>query len=83
MIVLIEYDRSHSQLVSKTVFGSDQRPEAQRARLELELRLHRAGIEREVVLLEAEDEASLLQTHERYFKTLEELVAESQAATSR
>jgi hypothetical protein len=83
MIVLIEYDRSRGQLVSKTVFDSDQRPAAQRARLELELRLHRAGIEREVVLLEAEDEASLLQTHERYFKTLEELVAESRAAVER
>lgn len=83
MIFLIEYDRSNSRLVSKTVFETERRTEAQRARLELELQLHRAGIEREVVLLEAEDESRLLQTHERYFKTLEELVAETQGAVER
>lgn len=77
MIFLIEYDRSASRLVSKTIFEPQQRAEAQRARLELELTLQRAGIEREVVLLEAEDESRLMQTHERYFKTIEELAVSS------
>lgn len=73
MISLIEYDRANGVLVSKTLFPSEQRPEAQKARLELEVRLNASGVDHEVVLLEAADEDSLRRTHERYFTAADEL----------
>ena len=73
MIFLIEYDRASGELVSKTLYAAEHRRSAEQARIELEVRLNAAGVDREVVLLEAEDEASLRTTHERYFKPVAEL----------
>jgi hypothetical protein len=73
VIFLIEYDRERGVLVSKTLFPAEQRPEAQKARLDLEVRLNAAGVDHEVVLLEAVDEASLRRTHQRYFSSADEL----------
>ena len=42
--------------------------------MELELNLHAKGLEREVVLLEAESEAAIRLTHGRYFYDLSELI---------
>jgi len=39
----------------------------------LELELHRQGVEREIVLLEAQSEDALRRTHRRYFESLEDL----------
>jgi len=54
--------------------------EAQNARLDLELRLFRFGIEREVVILEAESEELVRRTHGRYFYTLRELIQKFESA---
>jgi hypothetical protein len=40
----------------------------------MELDLNSQGVEREVVLLEAETEEALRRTHRRYFENLAELV---------
>lgn len=73
MLFLIEYDRSKGVIVSLRSYMDSQRETAQHDRLELELVRHRDGIQHEIVILEAENEAAIRRTHGRYFKTLEEL----------
>jgi hypothetical protein len=75
MLFLIEYDRPQGQLVSIEQFTDSQ--EAEGARLDLELKLNRSGIAREVVLLEATTEQALRRTHRRYFENLSELAKAS------
>lgn len=73
MLFLIEYNRSQGQLVSFRQFSDADTEIAKNTRLELELDLNRRGIEREVVLFQATDEAALRRTHRRYFENLAEL----------
>jgi hypothetical protein len=73
MLFLIEYDRSSGSLVTFEKFGDAERDSAENTRLELEVDLSRRGVEREVVLLEAETEEALRRTHRRYFENLAEL----------
>lgn len=68
MIFLIDYDRSAGEIVEFRKFRDVEREKAKKARLTLELRLNRKGIEREVVLLEASSERALRKTHRRYFE---------------
>jgi len=75
MIFLLDYDRSKGHLVSMQTFVDLDRHQAEDARLSLELQHLRAGIEREVMLLEAVNEAHLHQTHQRYFQSLAEIGA--------
>jgi hypothetical protein len=75
MIFLIEYERSKGAIVSFTGFDDGQSHSAEKARLEMELDLNRRGVEREVVLLEAENEEALRRTHRRYFEDLAQLVS--------
>jgi hypothetical protein len=74
MLFLIDYDRSRGQIVTIETFDNSERQRAEDARLEKELALNRQGIEREVVLLEAETEEALRRTHRRYFEDLAQLV---------
>lgn len=74
MLFLIEYDRSQGKLITITKFDDSERVEAEQARLGLEIDLNRKKIDREVVLLEAQDENALRRTHRRYFEDLAELV---------
>lgn len=67
MIFLVEYDRSTGRTITFKSFEDSQASDARDSMLRLELSLHRAGIEREVVLLEAANEAILHRTHARYF----------------
>lgn len=67
MVFLIEYDRKAGRRISIRAFSDWERKAAEDARLDLELRLHRQKIEREVVLLEAANEEALKRTHRRYF----------------
>jgi hypothetical protein len=76
MIYLIDYDRQSGTLVEMRAFPDEEREAAQNERLDLELALHAQGQMREVVLLEAADEAGLRRTHGRYFETLEMLAAQ-------
>jgi hypothetical protein len=77
MIFLIEYDRSRGELVTFEVFPDSEKRIAEDARLELELRLNRQGVDHEVVILEAESEAAVRRTHRRYFENLSELASPS------
>lgn len=74
MIFLIEYDRNRGEIISFESFEDSARQRAEDARLELEIKLNSLGIEREVVLLEAETEEALRRTHRRYFEDLSELL---------
>ena len=73
MIFLIQYDRSRGRIVNMQTFKDTERKKADDSRLEIEIDLNRQHIEREVVLLEAENEEALRQTHRRYFETFREL----------
>jgi hypothetical protein len=75
MLFLIEYDRPSGKIVNLQTFDSAERNAVQDTLFEKELDLHRRGIKREVVLLEAGSEESLRRTHRRYFESLSELVA--------
>ena len=70
MIFLIEYDRSEGKIVHKYEFNESNRLRAEEKRLEIEIDLNRKKINHEVVLLEANDESLLRQTHRRYFESL-------------
>ena len=74
MHFLIEYDRQKGLIVSMRVFDDSEREQAEDHRLRLELDLNRAGVEHEVVMLEANSEEALRLTHRRYFENLSELV---------
>lgn len=74
MLFLIDYDRRAGKIVQLQRFSDDQQSVAIERRLELELLHHRDRVEREVVLLEARDEAAIRTTHRRYFDDLSELV---------
>ena len=75
MIFLIEYNRSEGSIVSFRSFDDSQRREAEKSRLEIELDLNRKGVDREVVLLEAESEDALRLTHRRYFENLRQILS--------
>lgn len=74
MIFLIEYERSKGCLVSCRGFSDAQRREADDLRLQIELDLHRRGVDHEVVLLEAASEGAMRQTHRRYFEDLRQIL---------
>jgi hypothetical protein len=67
MWFLLNYDRQQGLIVTLTTFSDLQREQADEARLNLEVELSNENVEREIVLLEAEDEAALRKTHRRYF----------------
>lgn len=73
MIFLIEYDRCLGQLVTFESYEDAYRQMAEDARFEMELKLNRAGIEHEVIILEAATEEALRRTHRRYFEDLAQL----------
>jgi hypothetical protein len=75
MLFLIEYDRNKGEIVTFRGFGEGESESAEQARLELELDLNHRHVEREVVLLEAENEEALRRTHRRYFEDLAQLVS--------
>jgi hypothetical protein len=75
MIFLLEYDRPRGELLSIRPYSDGDHLLAQNARLERELELHRDGLQREIVLLQAENEEALRKTHGRYFEDITELAA--------
>jgi hypothetical protein len=76
-LFLIEYDRAAGKIISIQSFASEERQEAAKVRLDLEIELLRRGQVREVVLLEAASEEALRKTHRRYFEDLATLAAAS------
>jgi hypothetical protein len=83
MIFLLQYERKSRRLVRLRTF--DNWEAADKARLDLELRLNRdrpANDVNEVVLLEATNEQALRQTHARYFDSISDLAEAMKAAAS-
>jgi hypothetical protein len=76
MIFLIDYDRAMGKLKGLKSFPDHQRLEAQKERLHIELSARDAVLsgKREVVLLEADDIGILHRTHQRYFKSPQDIV---------
>ena len=74
MIFLVEYDRDNGRLVSLNKFDDLDRSKAEDSRIELEVALNKQGVSREIVLLQAETEQALRQTHRRYFEKLSDLI---------
>ena len=85
MIFLIEYNRRDGRIVGGVrKFDESERSQATAERLARELELRRQSVtDHEVVLLEAEDEAALRETHARYFSPAEELVRSAIAELQR
>ncbi len=73
MIFLIEYDRASRTRVRFEQFEDDQRKAAMKRRLRLELEAARTALDHEIVLLEAESEKDIRQTHSRYFVDVQTL----------
>jgi len=73
VIFLIEYYRAAGKIVSLTRFHDRERAAAEKARLDLELRLLGEPVDHEVVVLEAESEDALRKTHRRYIEDLASL----------
>ena len=75
MIYLIQYNRPSGRVLHMTVYLETERQTAENARLEIEIALLHQGVDTEVVLLEAESEAALRQTHRRYFEDPREIAS--------
>jgi len=80
MIFLIQYNRKQGRIVRIESFVDSDLKQAEELRLELDL--GQEGIDDEVVLLEAENEAAVRRTHGRYFENLNELVSRAPALDS-
>jgi len=74
VIFLIDYDRSRGELSSIEAYDDSERDLAENQRLKRELALHRKGVQREIVLLQALNEDALKETHGRYFADIVTLV---------
>ena len=70
MIFLIRYNRKKGRTVSMEKFDDARKLAADESRLQLEFRLKRENIDDEVVILQTDSEATLRQTHGRYFDDL-------------
>ena len=77
MIFLIEYDRRRRHIVKFERYDDADRAAADKRRLDLELNGERYDTNRELVLLQAIDEAALRQTHRRYFQNAREIIESS------
>lgn len=75
MIFLIEYDRPQGRITRFKVFPDAEQEGAEGIRLEIELELNRRRIEHDVILLQADSEEALRQTHRRYFEDAEKIAS--------
>ena len=72
-LFLIEYDRRKSKLLRMTTFPETEREEAMSRRRELD---KTQPDHLEIMILEADSEATIRRTHRRYFQTIEEMLAD-------
>jgi hypothetical protein len=76
MIYLIHYLRNKNQIVSFKDYADTDFVQAQRDRLELEIKFNTGDASREIVLLEAPTREQLKLTHAKYFENgLQEALA--------
>ena len=76
MYYLVEYNRAAGHLRSLRPFVDHRL--AQDERLAAEIRHLREGVDIEVVVLDAPDEAALRRSHGRYFMSVKQLIARMQ-----
>ncbi len=74
MIFLIDYDRNTQQRVRFKSYIDADRAQAVADRLAWDTEVFPTGLHREVVLLQAEDEAAVRRTHQRYFECMDPAV---------
>lgn len=69
MIYYIEYSREQQKLQSMLTYPESERAVAQAHALQREIELSRlpGGLKMEIVMLEADSEATIRNTHSRYF----------------
>ena len=72
-LFLLQYDRRQGKLLTLDAYDEARREEAMRRRRELELS---KSAHIEVIILEADSEATIRRTHRRYFQTIEEMLAD-------
>jgi hypothetical protein len=72
MTFIIQYDREAGKIDVLRSF--DDRGAAEAFRLKLEIGALSAGVDREIVTLEAESEEALRRTHRRYFDDVAQLM---------
>jgi len=70
---LIVYARSKSQVLEFQEFAEQQRAEANAERLKREIQ-YRLSKDIEVVVIHAESEEQLRETHGRYFRSLQDML---------
>lgn len=75
MIFLIEYNRKKGEIVTLKPYSASHREDAESDRLKIELTLIRNKAAHEVVLLEANSEDHLRETHRRYFENIAEIAS--------
>ncbi len=80
MLFLIEYERNAGTVRSMTEFPDTALRQAQDARLRLEIDLKRLKVDHEVVLLQAASKAALLETHARYFRSIDAISGSAKIA---
>jgi hypothetical protein len=73
MIFLIRYNRKKGKIITIHNYLDTNKQIAEKERLDLELLQNRNGIDDEIVLLEANNENDLRQTHRRYFENINEI----------
>ncbi|MFY2763125.1 hypothetical protein [Arenimonas sp. MALMAid1274] len=73
MIFLLEYNQALGKLEKIETFDDANREQANCRRTLLELELLRAGINNEIVILDAQVLADLQRSHGRYFRAIENL----------
>jgi hypothetical protein len=71
MIFLFQYDRRSSLLVFYQRYEDTDRLRAQSDRIEREVEVNKRGLAHEIVLLEADSEATVRKTHARYFERVD------------
>lgn len=83
MIFFVDYDRRRGMVVEFKAFDDRERDAARRYRLDAELRVREQLAHREIVLLEAVDEAQVRKTHRRYFEGIESFAMAQEAGHGR
>lgn len=73
MLFLIEYNRIKGKIVRIEQFQDSDKLKAEKLKLDIELNLNKRSIVHEVVLLDAVDKDALLQTHQRYFRDINQI----------
>jgi CHASE1-domain containing sensor protein len=77
---VLVYDRSRRQLLELKEFALSQRADADEFRLAQQVDAYTQGLDREIVLFQAESREDLERSHGSYFLSLDELIEQAKSA---